>query len=179
MPVQDCHPEHAFWSPYWKKIRDAVGGEPSIKAAGNEKIYLPQPSGQDPEDYQEYFALATFSEFSGRSVSTMVDTMLRKPISGFDTIPALLELIDFYRVTLEKIVDPFSGELDTKGVLNHGHLPENDNHGGKASGIPNPLKLKSGRAPTEPQTASRAPSSTAWTCSTSRASAPWPNAWCG
>jgi plastocyanin len=46
-------------------------------------------------------------------------------------------------------VDPFSGQLDRKGVLNHGHLPENDNHGGKASGIPNPLKSKSGQAPTD------------------------------
>ena len=29
--------------------------------------------------------------------------------------------------------DPFSGPVDQKGVLTHGHLPENDNHGGKAT----------------------------------------------
>jgi plastocyanin len=29
-------------------------------------------------------------------------------------------------------VDPFSGQLNTRGVLNHGHLAENDNHGGAA-----------------------------------------------
>jgi plastocyanin len=29
--------------------------------------------------------------------------------------------------------DPFTGKIDQKGVLTHGHLPENDNHGGKAT----------------------------------------------
>jgi plastocyanin len=38
-------------------------------------------------------------------------------------------------------IDPFSGELNTKGVLNHGHLPENDNHGGEVSGLPDARKL--------------------------------------
>ena len=28
-------------------------------------------------------------------------------------------------------IDPFSGKLDQTGSLTHGHLPENDNHGGK------------------------------------------------
>jgi plastocyanin len=29
--------------------------------------------------------------------------------------------------------DPFTKTIDQKGVLTHGHLPENDNHGGKAT----------------------------------------------
>lgn len=29
--------------------------------------------------------------------------------------------------------DPFTSAIDQKGVLTHGHLPENDNHGGKPS----------------------------------------------
>jgi plastocyanin len=29
--------------------------------------------------------------------------------------------------------DPFSTKIDQKGVLTHGHLPENDNHGGKST----------------------------------------------
>jgi plastocyanin len=29
--------------------------------------------------------------------------------------------------------DPFTGTIDQKGVLTHGHLAENDNHGGKAT----------------------------------------------
>ncbi len=27
--------------------------------------------------------------------------------------------------------DPFTEPIDQAGVLTHGHLPENDNHGGK------------------------------------------------
>lgn len=38
-------------------------------------------------------------------------------------------------------IDPFSGQLDTTGVLNHGHLPENDNHGGGRSGLPDARSL--------------------------------------
>lgn len=38
-------------------------------------------------------------------------------------------------------IDPFSGQLNTQGILNHGHLPENDNHGGGASGLPDARTL--------------------------------------
>ena len=37
--------------------------------------------------------------------------------------------------------DPFVTDVDVKGRITHGHLPENDNHGGgRFSGLPNPLK---------------------------------------
>jgi plastocyanin len=42
-------------------------------------------------------------------------------------------------------IDPFSGQLDTTGVLNHGHLPENDNHGGGNSGLPDVRTLMGAR----------------------------------
>jgi hypothetical protein len=42
-------------------------------------------------------------------------------------------------------VDPFTGAVETTGDVGHGHLPENDNHGGEeASEIPNPLDLPDG-----------------------------------
>jgi plastocyanin len=41
--------------------------------------------------------------------------------------------------------DPFTSGVDTGGILTHGHLPENRNHGGsKFSGLPNPASLLSG-----------------------------------
>jgi hypothetical protein len=41
--------------------------------------------------------------------------------------------------------DPFTDGVDATGLLTHGHLKENDNHGGsKLSGLPNPLSLLSG-----------------------------------
>ena len=43
--------------------------------------------------------------------------------------------------------DPFTEGVDATGILTHGHLPENDNHGGsKLSGLPNPLSMLSGPA---------------------------------
>jgi plastocyanin len=41
--------------------------------------------------------------------------------------------------------DPFAGDkIDTEGKVTHGPLPENDNHGGGASGLPDARKLKDG-----------------------------------
>jgi hypothetical protein len=42
-------------------------------------------------------------------------------------------------------VDPFSGDIDTLGLVTHGHLAENNNHGGKRSvGLPDARKLRTG-----------------------------------
>jgi plastocyanin len=41
-------------------------------------------------------------------------------------------------------VDPFTGPVDTTGDVTHGHLPENDNHGGAVAGAPDPAKLPDG-----------------------------------
>jgi plastocyanin len=37
--------------------------------------------------------------------------------------------------------DPFSASFPTTGDVTHGHLPENDHHGGDAIGLPDPRKL--------------------------------------
>jgi plastocyanin len=42
-------------------------------------------------------------------------------------------------------VDPFAGALDTRGVVTHGHLRENDNHGGAKAPIPDARTMPSGR----------------------------------
>jgi len=41
-------------------------------------------------------------------------------------------------------VDPFSGQVATTGLLTHGHLPENNNHGGEASTLPDARNLGDG-----------------------------------
>jgi plastocyanin len=46
-------------------------------------------------------------------------------------------------------VGPFSKSLDRKGVLTHGHLAENRNHGGAPTFLPDPRKLQS-IAPSNP-----------------------------
>jgi hypothetical protein len=42
--------------------------------------------------------------------------------------------------------DPFKRRVDYAGRPTHGHLPENDNHGGGASDLPNPMRLRDGVA---------------------------------
>ncbi len=46
--------------------------------------------------------------------------------------------------------DAFSRNIPKRGVLTHGHLAENDHHGGKPSGLPNPLDLPNGPVPRGP-----------------------------
>jgi plastocyanin len=40
--------------------------------------------------------------------------------------------------------DPFASRVDWHGLLTHGHLRENDHHGGELLGLPDPVKLLSG-----------------------------------
>jgi hypothetical protein len=42
--------------------------------------------------------------------------------------------------------DPFASHVDWHGWLTHGHLKENDHHGGELLGLPDPVKLLSGEA---------------------------------
>jgi hypothetical protein len=47
-------------------------------------------------------------------------------------------------------IDPFETQPDTSGELTHGHLPENDNHGGQPDNtLPDVRKLLSGTATTK------------------------------
>lgn len=40
--------------------------------------------------------------------------------------------------------DPFTEQINKKGVITHGHLPENDNHGGERFGLPDAREMVSG-----------------------------------
>jgi plastocyanin len=46
-------------------------------------------------------------------------------------------------------VDPFAGPVDTRGRITHGHLPENDNHGGGPLAVlPDPRRMLDGTTTT-------------------------------
>jgi plastocyanin len=47
-------------------------------------------------------------------------------------------------------VDPFAGTFDRRGRLTHGHLRENDNHGGKTGGLADPRVAPDGPLATDP-----------------------------
>src|SRR4051794_41934399 len=43
--------------------------------------------------------------------------------------------------------DPFATNTAVNGVLTHGHLPENDHHGGSPGNLPDPTQLPDGPRP--------------------------------
>jgi hypothetical protein len=45
--------------------------------------------------------------------------------------------------------DPFTERVPRRGKISHGHLAENDNHGGEQTGLPDPLQLNNGPAMSE------------------------------
>jgi hypothetical protein len=54
-------------------------------------------------------------------------------------------MVTFYAEGIRpEAVDPFAAEVDTKGLLTHGHLPENDNHGGDPFPLPDARDLLDG-----------------------------------
>ena len=53
----------------------------------------------------------------------------------------------FVRGDVPGAKDPFEQPVDSRGEITHGHLPENDNHGGRrSSGLPDPRRLRPGPA---------------------------------
>jgi plastocyanin len=54
-------------------------------------------------------------------------------------------LLERYAGTDAGGVDPFDAKLDTRGLVTHGHLRENDNHGGRGTSASDVRRMPSGR----------------------------------
>lgn len=85
--VESLHPEFAKRLDQWTKCRDAVEGEDSVKAKG--KTYLPELSGQTPEEYSAYKRRASFFNAGGRTVKALIGAVMRKPPDK--TLPKAIE----------------------------------------------------------------------------------------
>ena len=77
MPIESVHPAYKANLPRWKRCRDSYDGEDSVKKAGPE--YLPQLSGQSPDEYAAYVKRALYYEAVGRSIDGFVGAIVRKP----------------------------------------------------------------------------------------------------
>jgi plastocyanin len=71
------------------------------------------------------------------SVSTTYDTRRASWYEAMGIMPV------FYAVGVPG-TDPFAGKVDPTGILDHGHLAENDNHGGGPFDLPDARSLPSG-----------------------------------
>ena len=76
MPVDETHPAYNAMAPTWAKMRDVIGGEEAVKAAGD--AYLPKLGGQEAKDYEAYKMRALFFEATGRTVDAMTGLVFRK-----------------------------------------------------------------------------------------------------
>lgn len=76
MNLDALHREYVLMSPLWAKMRDVLGGEDAVKAKGT--TYLPQPSGQDEQDYLAYKNRAMFYDATERTLDGYVGLVFRK-----------------------------------------------------------------------------------------------------
>src|SRR5678816_1167284 len=75
MPVTTAHPHYIEYAPLWKKIRDVVAGEDTIKDRG--RRYLKQLGGQDDIDYLDYLDGARFFPATARTIQGFLGAAFR------------------------------------------------------------------------------------------------------
>lgn len=77
MPVTTPHPEYEANVDSWKKMRDVIAGEETVKKEG--VVYLPQPSGRSDDDFKKYVQRAQFFDATSKTAAGMVGGIFRKP----------------------------------------------------------------------------------------------------
>lgn len=83
-----AHPELLYWIDDYKLIRDAIAGPKEIKA--ERQTYLPKFAGMEDDEYEAYLTRATYYNFTARTVTAMVGSVLRRnPV--LKNIPERLE----------------------------------------------------------------------------------------
>jgi Domain of unknown function (DUF4055) len=98
MPVDTVHPDYAEFKEKWERCRDALEGDEAVKEKGVD--YLPQPAGQDDDEYEAYKTRALFYNATGRTLDAMVGMVFRKTpeIAIADSILPFLDDINLSRV---------------------------------------------------------------------------------
>lgn len=76
MSVQSENKIYTMFLPKWKKCRDVIQGEDSVKMF--REVYLPKASGMDDEDYKSYLMRAQFFNASGRTLDGLSGMINRK-----------------------------------------------------------------------------------------------------
>lgn len=77
MPVNAPHPAYSAALAKWTRARHVLGGEDTVKAAGQE--YLPKLEGQEPAEYDAYVQRAQFFNATARTLDGFAGMIFRKP----------------------------------------------------------------------------------------------------
>jgi hypothetical protein len=103
------HPEVKYWYDDWRKIRDTIEGEKEVKAESSR--YLPVLEGMSAADYEEYISLATYFNFTGKTLGGLSGTLFRRDY----TLEGVPERIQPQLKRITKRNQPFSHLVTTSG----------------------------------------------------------------
>lgn len=118
MSVKTIHPLYTKYAPVVKLTRDAVEGEPAVKAAG--PLYLPADfSESDPARYAVYKERAYFMGVTGQTLNSTMGMIFRKPptVEVPDSVEALFDNIDGAGQSLEQVSKYAASELEGAGRI--------------------------------------------------------------
>lgn len=77
MSVDHKHPRYLELSAKWKRCRDVIGGQDSMRAAG--EVYVPRLADQEKHDYESYLHRSVFYNATWRTISGLNGMLFRKP----------------------------------------------------------------------------------------------------
>ena len=76
MAVDFIHPDYERCSGSWRRVRDVLGGEDAVKAAGER--YMPRLDSQNDKEYSDYVGRGFFYNASARTVAGYLGMIFRK-----------------------------------------------------------------------------------------------------
>jgi len=87
MPVNTEHLQYTKYSARWKKCRDFVEGQETVKE--EKQTYLPKPTGQEIEEYDAYVERASYYNATGRTKEILLGLVfIKEPVF---TVPTTME----------------------------------------------------------------------------------------
>ncbi len=124
----------------------------TTRGARTKTIFRSEAKYYEPAGAVSWDASMTFTKPDWRvavrkgdelSVSTTYDTSR----ASWYEVMGIIDPLWYTTTRLAGAPDAFTQPIDTRGVVTHGHLPENDNHGGTGRATyPDPRQLPSGAA---------------------------------
>jgi hypothetical protein len=121
----------------------------STRGSATKRVFRSEAKYYEPAGAVSWDASMTFTKPGWRvavhkgdtlSVSTTYDT---KRADWYEVM-GIMDPVWFTTDPSVKGVDPFTNPVDWHGRVTHGHLPENDNHGGEKAAFPNILGTLAG-----------------------------------
>ena len=115
MPITTIHPACSSRLTEWQRCRTVAQGADAVKDAA--ETYLPKLEGQADNDYKAYKTRAEFYNATGRTISGLVGSLMRKdPIVNVPTsLEDLLEDVTLLGDTIHSFAQWLAQEIITTG----------------------------------------------------------------